>query len=45
MGTHSTLGKELQRELRVLPILHQRKLLDIVRLIKKGAAPCKKDMI
>ena len=42
METHSVLDKELQHELRGLPILHQRKLLDIVRLMKKGSLVAQK---
>lgn len=43
MRTQIALEKELQHELRDLPILYQRKILDIVRLIKKGgASPQKK---
>jgi len=37
MRTHNALEKEIQHELRDLPILHQRKILDIVRLMKKGS--------
>lgn len=36
MMTHIALEKELRHELKDLPILHQRKILDIVRLMKKG---------
>ena len=42
MGTHSALDRELQHELRDLPILHQRKLLDIIRLLKKGGGAMQK---
>ena len=37
MEIHRALDRELQHEISDLPILHQRKLLDIVRLIKKGS--------
>ena len=42
MRTHSALDKELQHELSDLPILHQRKLLEIVRLMKKGGGATQK---
>jgi hypothetical protein len=42
MGTHSALDRELQHELMDLPILHQRKILDIVRLMKKGGGAMQK---
>lgn len=45
MRTHTALEKELQHELKNLPILHQRKILDIVRLIKKGGDSSKKHSI
>ena len=37
MWTHNALEKEIQHELRGLTVLHQRKILDIVRLMKKGS--------
>ena len=43
--THTALEKELQHELKDLPILHQRKILDIVHLIKKGGGSSKKHSI
>lgn len=47
MRTHNALDKELQHELKDLPILHQRKILDIVRLMKRGSGttPKKHDIL
>ena len=47
MRTHNSIDKELQHELKDLPILHQRKLLDIVRLMKRGSGmtPKKHDIL
>jgi len=42
MGNQRALDRELDNELRDLPILHQRKLLDIVRLMKKGSGALQK---
>lgn len=42
MGTYSALDRELQHELMDLPLLHQRKILDIVRLMKKGGGAMQK---
>ena len=42
MRTHNALDKELQNELKGLPLLHQRKILDIVRLMKRGSAATQK---
>ena len=42
MRTHKALDKELQHELRELPLLHQRKILDIVRLMKRGGGAMSK---
>lgn len=47
MRTHNVLEKELQHELKDLPVLYQRKILDIVRLMKKGgvSTPKKHDIM
>ena len=42
MRIHNALEKELQYEMKDLPIIHQRKILDIIRLIKKGGGSSKK---
>jgi hypothetical protein len=42
MGTHSDLDRELQHELMDLPILHQKRILDIVRLMKTGGGAMQK---
>jgi len=42
MSTHNALDKELQHELKDLPILHQRKILDIIRLMKRGSGTTQK---
>ena len=42
MRTHNALDKELQNELKGLPLLHQRKILDIVRLMKRGSGATQK---
>lgn len=47
MRTRNLLAKELQNEISALPLLHQRKILDMVRLMKKGdrTAQKKRDIL